>query len=318
MKNIGLITLYERNYGSALQCYATKRTIENMGFHCDVIGFSNQGIDKYRHYANELKTITWNSIRYKDYYADYKKTRSARIHYSHSLSKRSAHKLWMFTETVLQAQKLSESTLRTIGEDDSYVKFITGSDQVWNGHKNINPNYFLRFAPEDKRMLLSASFGANSVPNYNREKITKYLKQIPAITVREEAGQNLVEVLTGRRVDLLSDPTVLLDDSEWQLFAHNCVKHEKPYIFVHFLDQPSKETIDEISSYATAKGLDLLLFAFPHEGMNQDTHFFLIDGGPEDYVSLINGAEFVWSSSNVYNRNSSWNKVYCLSQTVST
>ena len=297
MKNIGLITLYERNYGSALQCYATKRTIENMGFHCDVIGFENQGIDKFRHYGDELKNVVWNSIRYKGYYTDYRKTRSARIHYSHSLSKESAHRIWMFTESVLQAQKLSESTLRTIGADDSYVKFITGSDQVWNGHKNINPNYFLRFAPEGKRMSLSASFGADSIPDYNRRRITKYLNGTPTITVREEAGQRLVKELTGRQVDLLSDPTVLLDASEWRVFAQDAMKHTRPYMLAHFLDQPCKETIDEISSYANIKGLDLLLFAYPHEGMNQDTHFLMIDGGPEDYVSLIDGAELVCTDS---------------------
>ena len=64
MKNIGLVTLYERNYGSSLQCYALKCTIEKMNYHCDVIGFSNQGVDKYLHYVGELKTVAWNSLRY--------------------------------------------------------------------------------------------------------------------------------------------------------------------------------------------------------------------------------------------------------------
>ena len=297
MKNIGLVTLYERNYGSSLQCYALKCTIEKMNYHCDVIGFSNQGVDKYLHYVGELKTVAWNSLRYRGYYADYRKTRSARIHYSHSLSKESAHRLWMFTETVLQAQKFSSSTLRILGNDNNYVRFIAGSDQVWNGHKNINPNYFLRFAPEAKRMALSASFGADSVPDYNRKQISKYISEIPDISVREVAGQRIIEDLTGRKVELLSDPTVLLDAEEWRHFAHNGIRHSEPYIFAHFLDAPSDTVINEISSYANEKGLDILLFAYPHEEVDEDKHFKLVDGGPEDYVSLIDEAEFVCTES---------------------
>lgn len=297
MKNIGLITLYERNYGSALQCYATKRTIEKMGFHCSVIGFGAQGIDQYRHKAKEMKAVAWNSVRYKGYYADYRKTRSARIHYSHSLSKKSAYRIWMFTETVLQAQKLSESTLRMIGEDNTYVKFITGSDQVWNGHKNINPNYFLRFAPEAKRISLAASFGTESVPNYNRKQIAKYITEIPAISVREEAGQRIIKELTGRNAELLSDTTLLLDAQEWREFAHLGAKRSRPYLFAHFLDQPNKDIIREISFFAESNELDLLLFAYPHDGMKEESGFTFIDGGPEDYVSLIDGAELVCTDS---------------------
>lgn len=297
MKNIGLVTIYERNYGSSLQCYAVKRTIENMGYHCDVIGFSNQGADKYVHYVSELKNIAWNSLRYKGYYKEYRKIRSARIHYSHSLSKESARRLWMFTETVLQAQQFSTSTLRVIGADDNYVKFIAGSDQVWNGHKSINPNYFLRFAPAAKRIALSASFGADSVPDYNRKRIAKYISEIPEISVREEAGRKIVEDLTGRQAKLLSDPTVLLDAEAWRDFAHNGMKYSKPYIFAHFLDVPNQAAINEISAYAKDKKLDLLLFAYPHDGMNEDKYFTFVDGGPEDYISLIDGAEFVCTDS---------------------
>ena len=37
MKKIALITLFENNYGSILQCYATKHFVESMECKCDVL-----------------------------------------------------------------------------------------------------------------------------------------------------------------------------------------------------------------------------------------------------------------------------------------
>lgn len=297
MKSVGLVTLFERNYGSALQCYATKKTVEELGYHCDVLGFGNQGFDRYKHYAKELIKLAWNSVRYKGYYTDYRSIRSARIHYSRSLSEQSAKKLWLFKETVLQAGAYSEGTLRMMGSEEKYAFFITGSDQVWNGHKSVIPEYFLRFAPERKRIALAASFGTDSIPKYNRRLFSKFISEIPAVSVREEDGVKIVKELTGRDVERLSDPTVLLEKERWRQFARDGQKHGKPYIFAHFLDTPSPQTVAEIAAFAKERDLDILLFAYPHATMKAEDGFCFVDGGPQDYLSLIDGAEIVCTDS---------------------
>lgn len=297
MKSVGLVTLFERNYGSALQCYAVKRTVEKIGYNCDVIAFSTQGVDRITHFFNELLTVVWRSIRYRGYIADYRSIRSARLHYSHSLSKQSAKALWLFKESVLQARECSESTLRQMGGDEQYICFITGSDQVWNGHKSFNPDYFLRFTPEEKRISLAASFGADSVPSYNKKRISKFLAEIPALSVREEAGARLVKELTGREAELLPDPTVLFSGDEWRKFAVNGYHHTSPYLFAHFIDDPSPSSVKEIEELARENHLDVLVFGYPHASMTAENGFRFMDGGVEDYISMIDSAEMVCTDS---------------------
>jgi hypothetical protein len=46
MNRIGLVTIYSKNYGSVLQCYATKKFLRNEGITCDTLYHKIDGKEK--------------------------------------------------------------------------------------------------------------------------------------------------------------------------------------------------------------------------------------------------------------------------------
>src|SRR5699024_3680826 len=119
--------------------------------------------------------------------------------------------------------ELTRKTLKRIGNSDDYVAFITGSDQVWGGHF-VEQTYgnFLEFAPKKKRISYAASFGSNKIANYNVSKYRKGVNGIKSISVREDAGVEVIKQLTGQEVVKMPDPTILLSIDEWLDFS-SCI-----------------------------------------------------------------------------------------------
>ena len=77
MKKVGLVTLWKRNYGSALQCYATKYILERMGYQCILLYRTFPGIKRYTYYVCELLRLIFKSFRYKGYFTKYMSFRAA-------------------------------------------------------------------------------------------------------------------------------------------------------------------------------------------------------------------------------------------------
>ena len=297
MKSVGLVTLYKRNYGSALQCYATKTAIERMGFRCEVLSTVYKGADKYRYYAKEALALAKNSVRYRGYYHNYMSMRAAGKFSIGSLSKEAAFRLDLFAKANLQVREYSYDMLRKIGNEERFCYFLTGSDQVWSGGRKADPVYFLRFAPEEKRIAFAPSFGSNEIADFNRKPFARYISEIPVLSAREERGVELIKELTGREAVRLPDPTLLLTGEDWRRFASKAKKIASPYLLVHFLDEPSDLAIETIRKIAAERKLKTVVFAYPHSAFAQSADGCMVDGGAEDYVSLIDGAELVCTDS---------------------
>ena len=77
MKRIGIITLYKDNYGSELQCYATKHYLESLGYRCDVLDERFIGIDKLLHKLDGWRDTVWKTIRYRGFWANRKEMKIA-------------------------------------------------------------------------------------------------------------------------------------------------------------------------------------------------------------------------------------------------
>lgn len=297
MSKIGLITLFSRNYGSALQCYATKKYIENLGFKCVVMYQSFNGIEKYKTYLKKGMELIATSIRYPDYYKKFMEIRKAGKYSINSLSKESEKKLDLFVDSVIQPYPCTYKLLAEFAADDDYSAFITGSDQVWSANRPYDPVMFLRFAPPNKRIAFSASFGCDFVPDYNRKRFKKAINEIPNVSVREDSGCKIVCDLTGKKPLQLSDPTVLLSADEWRLFSKDGYKSIKDYVFAHFLDTPRPEAIELVNRISEEQELCVILFAYPHEEYSEIKNKMFVDGDPRDYLSLIDGAKYIVTDS---------------------
>ena len=292
---IGLVTFFRNNYGSTLQCYATKMFLQKNGYECDVLYDYSYGYEKLKNRIKYLSKIALYSFRYRGFSKN--RIEIKRSESKPGLSKESKFQIDWFCETVLRPRGLEYGLLKDKRFANEYDYFIAGSDQIWGGGYLVQPFMFLEFAPDKKKIALCPSFGTDTIKKFNRKHFKKSISKFSRLSVREKSGQKIISELTGLEVPILSDPVMLLDADEWHDFAKNSsVKHQK-YIFAHFLGIPNEHIIQFINQIALEFDLNIICFANNYSVYDTLKAYTFVDGTPYDYVSLIENASFVFTDS---------------------
>lgn len=219
---VGILTFHwATNYGAVLQCYALQETIKN---HCNC------------------------SVEVIDYYPAYLKTGLHSV-----LSARSFGSLKTTILQILREKKIKQFRDKNLSVSSLHFNYgneinnvydviICGSDQVWNpafiryGEKKTTLTYFLDFASNKcKRISYACSFGTDSLSDDIVEIILPELRKFTAISVRENSGKHILELMN---IDskVVCDPTLLLFRSHY-LSLINVQKNECEYCFLYFLHE---------------------------------------------------------------------------------
>ena len=276
------------NYGSSLQALAGKRIIEKTGYECELAKLKSliKGRDVR---IGKLMSILFRSIflnknnSLKTYNNSYNKT----------LVEGTECKFFNFTDTYLKPQEVTYGELKRMAEES--IACFSGSDQIWNSSTlYVDPLYYLRFAPQYKRVALSPSFGRDFIADYNKEKMRKWIIDYPYLSVREDSGVKLIKELTGRDATHLLDPTLIINSEEWKSIL--CIE-DKPndYILAYFLDEPSdyaKKCLKKLK-----EKLDCKILAIPYKFEYMDYSDSIIAAGPKEFVELVANAKVVCTDS---------------------
>jgi hypothetical protein len=295
MDKVGLITLYRNNYGSALQCFSTMLTIRKLGY--DPFLLLESSSDSLPLLMKKAYRIAFRSLIYKNYWHERKTMNMSIAKDSHILTEDSKAAINIFIEKKLSPLEKTSAQLTSLAHSGEWKYFITGSDQVWNASRVIQDLYLLRFAPSQKRVAFSASFGTKDVANFNIPVLKRELPKFRAISVREESGRKIVKDLTGREVERLADPVVLLTKDEWVDVAKDGRKIDEPYIFVHFLNEPNQVAVDSINQIQSQTNSKVFCLGYKQNGFSKLNNVEFVDGGPEDYLSLIMRADYICTDS---------------------
>ncbi len=208
MKKIGIITFHaSHNYGSMLQAYALKRTVEALGYICEIINFrTKRQKDIYKpfclsaHWLQILKTIKYPKLALDDL----KKHRLFEKFLRNYLT--TSHKEFS------NSQQLADAHL-------DYDAYISGSDQIWNTCCfDYDAAYFLDFTSNATKIAYAPSMGPNpetQVKASDEPAIKAYLSAYNFISVREEGTADRVERIAGKRPEVCLDPTLLLNKEKW-------------------------------------------------------------------------------------------------------
>ena len=295
MNKIGLITLHDHNYGSTLQCFATQDYLKRRGFVVDVI---NQ-VPEYSHikrYANRLwelfKMCVSHPLSAKTILLHFKSQRSSALR----ITKNSEKEIGRFNASFINNIYHTYTGLEQIGRSEEYAVFLSGSDQVWNANRmDFYDLFFLRFAPLDKRIAWAASFGGNKIAPYNKRRYARFLSEYKEISVRETSAVKIVQELTNKEATCLADPVTLLNGEQWRdLFIRYGSKNtfNGKYILFFFLDTPSDHALHMAEMMSKQTGQTIVTFGYKHTEI--ENH---IDGGPWEFLSMIDGAECVFTDS---------------------
>lgn len=296
-RKIGISTVYTGfNYGSSLQAYASKVYLSNMGYEVNLLSHKD-GIVKGRDIRiNKIMVMFlrtfWRPNLFKKTFLTYKSSLKKEINIE------TKNEFLKFYNLKLKPSKYSWKELKYYANQKDTLACICGSDQIWNATNiYIDPIFYLRFAPKHKRIAYAPSFGKGVVPDYNKNTISKYIEDIPYISVREEQGTKIVKELINREVISVIDPTLLLNKEEWINEIDSSIEKPEKYILVYFLDKPSDRALTYIKELQKKSILPLIVISYNYQELESFNNLEYKNAGPEQFLDLVNNAAFVCTDS---------------------
>lgn len=294
MKKIGIITHFHgsMNYGGVLQACALCHSLKNMGYEPEQIRFHMDYTRKrtmgeiVRKLINPARLINFMEYRIKRFWREKKLNGRRNAFQSFNASHIPS------TDSVYDPYSIAAC-------NGNYDAFITGSDQVWNPDDYFGA-FFLDFVSSEKtKISYAASIGKSKLTPEHAVRMEAHLKDFTAVSVREQNAVSLVQPLTELPVELVLDPTLLMDKEQWNVMCSQRLV-SKPYLFCFFLGYDSKAR-KLARKYAKKHGLTIA--TIPHasslyvKGGSTWGDVRLWDASPSDFLSLIKYAECVFTDS---------------------
>ncbi|MHC4131450.1 MAG: polysaccharide pyruvyl transferase family protein [Planctomycetota bacterium] len=286
MKKVGVITMHRPvNVGCFLQAYALQETISKLGYDCEIIDYYYPNAF---HKQSTIKTKIKKLVN--------KQLKRVLGGGAFELSEK------RFKDCLNNRLNLSSASYRNIQElqnnPPEYDLYCVGSDQVWNPNFIYDdPSFFCDFAPSERPIVsYASSFGASSIPEEYQEQYKKYLTRFKALGVREQSGVELIHILTGREAELVVDPTLLLSAEEWKQ-EMSAQDYKEPYILCYGSPYPNVYVENLALHIQKQTGLKIVhLFGRPWQCFNKKIKY-MFDAGPLEFLSWINNAELVLTTS---------------------
>lgn len=296
---IGILTIHDSpNYGACLQCYALWKYLSDQGYDCEIIDLHRPGSHpdyipsrKYRRARPVQKSIL----------------KKLKLLLKRSLGKKPLQRQYYNEESKIKFDAFN--SLYTKGKPynnidefydnpPQYDVYISGSDQLWNPTQIycIEP-YFLTFVSgaEKKKISFSTSIGITELTGKEKVLFKRWLSDFTAISVREKQAKELLSTFAGREVMQTSDPTFLLQPSEWKELA-NYPNIKTPYI-LYFALHIDNVILDYCKKLSIESGLPLYVMNQTQPAPIDNSYFAIKDAGPRDFIGYIANADMVITDS---------------------
>lgn len=281
---IGISTIhYAHNFGAMLQAYALKRHCEKCG--CEVIMTVGYRMPKQQWNPRKIDFSSIKSIlSYPKYIWKWFLPKYIPI-------KRRELKFEYFLDKYLNDKHLLTGTTFDViiyGSDQIWSKFKNGYDRIWWGYDDLKTK---------KRISYAASMGIVDIEESDEAFIKEALSHFDAVSVREYDLYNaLIEkkMIDKSRIQQVVDPTFLLSKEEWlKITSPRLVK--SPYLFFYDF-QEDEQTTTLVREIAKKKNLKIVRTT---DGIraNDGSDIYFTAIGPTEFLSLVNYADFVFSSS---------------------
>lgn len=275
---VGIVTITELdNFGNRLQNYALQETLKSLGVEVETI--PNYITYRYRRETKRILKEIYEGLRYRN-----------RIKLSDILKQirfsKFDKKYFDFSKYFSEINYISEEL------DCNFDYFVAGSDQIWNPYFSFNYDFnFLKFCSPSKRIVYSASFGVDEIPDDRKNLFMDYINNIKNVSVREYAGKEIIKKLCHREVPVFVDPSMLLSKTQWLKLAKKpfWMSKNENYILKYYLGKKDENKImSELGvKYKNYRVIDI------HNKLDIEKYSIT----PAEFIWLIDNAKIVMTDS---------------------
>lgn len=303
---VGIITVHHyRNFGSALQAYASQKVFEKLGYNAYIIDYRSPclyySVDKFMDYDSKDDSF------YKSLERKKKGCLIKRLIYKLLSMRLISHFLYSefgFTKGInlfsywmdhLKLTRRYDSLKDLYRDPPCFDVYVVGGDQLWNTYITYNnPAYYLSFAPSgSKRISYSTSIGIPFIPEKALGTFQKGINNLSRLLLREEEGVAYLRSL-GYKAERVLDPTLMLDKREWAELCNE--KYSVPferYILAYFLN-PSDWTDRLLETVHKQTRLPIIIIG---KGTNRTDVFYTGSIEVSTFLTLFSRSEIVVTNS---------------------
>lgn len=287
--NTGILTYHRaHNYGAVLQAYASMIALHRLGHSAEMIDYTPESISKayrlffLRHYRsntpkNIIKTLAINALTFR----------------------RRAVRRRGFNQFINKNMVMSEKNFgsKFPNPPKGYEAVYIGSDQVWKeriaaeGYKYYWGDFI---KVKGQRVIAYApSMEVEKLSEEQKLYCKKHLENFDSLSVREKELLELLQPLTDKQIELVADPTLLLDTQDYDRITQN-VKIDQDYILLYQVGSfpIAREVAEEISEITGFKIVEIM------SSVNLRKQKDRLDcASPSEFLGLIKNAKFIVTTS---------------------
>lgn len=278
---IGIITVHRAyNYGSVLQCYALQEYLKSLGHDTWVIDYRQKWTEAvYRVFS---WYYIWHFIKLRDFRAiiDYvRKYKQRKIIINQQKT---------IFESFIKRFNLTKPCKRRV--PSKFDIYLIGSDQLWT-HQCVGGEdkfYLGEFKhSKDSRIIgYSLSASTTSLQRFGSERLKSIIANFDKLSVREQGNAELIKTLTGVRLPITIDPTLLVNVDFWESMVNHSWK-DKNFIAI-YQARPVVGDADYLKHKALELSKQLGCEIIDLRSMQYSV---------EDFISIIKYAKYVLTTS---------------------
>ena len=277
------------NCGSAIQAYALQYFIEKIGHKAEIIDYEYPN-----KYHKSIRPIGYRNIFIRLIDKLYTCLNNYYLQQRFRPFYKACYKLSKTTYTSIDSIKQNPPL---------YDIYVSGSDQVWNPkYVGEDTTFLLDFVHGKRKVSYSSSIATKNIDSNIECLYSKCLKDYSSISVREELSRNYIEKLSGKRVEFVLDPSLLLTPQEWTPILNlSRIKIKSNYILVYILGYSFDiySYSNKLINYLEEKtGYKIVLFIYSRAQRKKLHRYQTINAiSPQNFLCLIKNASLVVTDS---------------------
>lgn len=281
---IGIVTYHRNhNYGAILQAIATRLVFQEMGHDVYYVDYTPQYIKEYYSLFSMKECMSRGLIGSLLYIKEFL--------LGVSVKKKRIKNFNIFINKYI-APYCKPVT-------DNFDILLYGSDQIWRKQrklKDYDPFYFgVNNVNTKLQIAFAASMGVLPSEDKDKNQIKKLLSDFDFISVREVGLFDLLHELVKKKITIMPDPTLLVKNRKiWDAEIPQLNKLSKPYALFYDL-QSGAFDYSAVERISKLNGLDVIIIS--GDSKTRKIGKTCIEAGPQEFIDLIRGASFVFSSS---------------------